>query len=280
MKPMIRRLSWRLGRRLYCAARGEPARNLPLDNGEVDLARRVITSASPEASLVIVDVGANIGDWLRPVLDALPADRLETAQTRLFAFEPVPDTQEVLRQGVKKHPRGNLVSIEERALSNACGKAQMATFGNHGGTNSLCALGQIGELVKGSLTVDVTTLTDFVAERGLDYIDLVKIDTEGFDRLVLEGARPLLAAGRISVAQFEYNHRWIVTRSYLKDVFDMIEGLPYAVVRLMPKHVEILNGWHPELERFFEANYAVVLSTALHRLEVHSGRFDVSNTYA
>jgi hypothetical protein len=97
---------------------------------------------------------------------------------------------------------------------------------------------------------------------------------------VLEGARPLLSAGKISLAQFEYNHRWVATRSFLKDVFDLLEGLPYTVVRLMPDRVEVLDIWHPELERFFEANYAVVHRDVLDRLEVHRGRFDVSNTYA
>ena len=220
---------------------------------------------------------ANIGDWMLPVPDALPPDSLDTARTRIFAFEPVPATRSLLARNIGAHARRALVSIEDRAPP---GEAQMTTFGAEAGTHTLRALADPVGRSSGVVTEKVTTLAEFAVERGLAHFDLIKIDTEGFDRLVLEGARPLLSAEKISVAQFEYNHRWVATRSFLKDVFDMLEDLPYTVVRLMPDRVEVLDSWHPELERFFEANYAVVHRAALERLDVHCGRFDASNTYA
>jgi FkbM family methyltransferase len=280
MNPSIRRLTWRLGRRLYCAARGEPNPNLPLQNGEIDLARRVISSVPATSPLTIVDVGANIGDWLRPVLDALPADRFQGSTTRVFAFEPVPETRAILSRNIAAHARDALVSVEACALSNEAGDAQMTTFDAGAGTHTLRTVSDAGGAATGLVSVKVSTLTNFARERGLSHIDLIKIDTEGFDRLVLEGAQPLFAADRISVAQFEYNHRWVATRSFLKDVFEMLDGLPYAVARLMPDHVELIDGWHPELERYFEANFAVIHQATLPRLAVLRGRFDASNTYA
>lgn len=280
MHPKVRNVAWRLGRRLYCAARGEPHLNLPLQNGEIDLARRVVVSVPAESALTIIDVGANVGDWIRPVLDALPPDRLDTSRARLFAFEPAPDTRRLLAQNMAAHSRGGLVSIEDCALSNAAGEAKLTTFAAEAGTHTLRSVDDPKGATSGVVIVKIATLEGFARERGLAHIDLIKIDTEGFDRLVLEGARPLLASESISVAQFEYNHRWVATRSFLKDVFDMVEGLPYFVVRLMPDHVEVIDCWHPELERFFEANYAVVHHGAAERLKIHRGRFDAYNTYA
>ncbi|MBB4200276.1 FkbM family methyltransferase [Rhodoblastus sphagnicola] len=249
-------------------------------NGEIDLARRVVSSAPSGSPLIVIDVGANVGDWIRPVLDALPAHRLDTSRTRFFAFEPAPQTRGLLVENIAAHARSALVTIEHRALSNERGEAQMMTFGAEAGTHTLGvgthACGSASEAV----TVEVTTLAEFAGEQGLGHIDLVKIDTEGFDRLVLEGMQPLLAEERISVAQFEYNHRWVATRSFFKDVFDMVEGLPYSVARLMPDHVEVIEQWHPEVERFFEANYAVVRHADLPRLDARRGCFDGSNTYA
>jgi hypothetical protein len=44
---------------------------------------------------------------------------------------------------------------------------------------------------------------------------------------VIKGALPLLREGRIGVLQFEYTIRWIASRSFLKDIFEIIAGLPY-----------------------------------------------------
>jgi ribonucleotide reductase alpha subunit len=41
-----------------------------------------------------------------------------------------------------------------------------------------------------------------------------------------------------------------------------------------------LPNWHPEIERFFAANYALVHDRALGWFDVHRGIFDKANTYA
>jgi hypothetical protein len=56
--------------------------------------------------------------------------------------------------------------------------------------------------------VRVIALDNICAERGLDLIDLLKIDAEGYDFQVLRGAEKLLKEQKISVVQFEYNRPW------------------------------------------------------------------------
>jgi hypothetical protein len=65
----------------------------------------------------------------------------------------------------------------------------------------------------------------------------------------------MLAAGRISVIQFEYNFRWIFARSYLRDALDFLDGHGYVVGKLTGEGVEWYERWRPELESFQEANY-------------------------
>ena len=97
---------------------------------------------------------------------------------------------------------------------------------------------------------------------------------------MLKGAVDLFQEGRIDVAQFEYNHRWVYSRSYLKDVFDLLEGLPYRVARIRGDRLELFEDWHPEIERYFEANYLIVRDAAIDWFPTLRGRFDGSNTYA
>jgi hypothetical protein len=57
----------------------------------------------------------------------------------------------------------------------------------------------------GSTAVQVTTVDDMMDKLRLQHLFLLKIDTEGFDILVLEGARKALTAHKIDVVLFEYH---------------------------------------------------------------------------
>ena len=84
---------------------------------------------------------------------------------------------------------------------------------------------------------------------------LLKIDTEGHDLSVVEGAGELLRTGSLDVIQFEYNHRWVFSRRYLRDAFELFEPLGYCIGKVTPHAIEFYKGWHPELESFREGNY-------------------------
>jgi hypothetical protein len=103
--------------------------------------------------------------------------------------------------------------------------------------------------------VETTTLDAYAERSGLARFALVKIDAEGHDLAVLRGARGLLAGHRIAVAQFEYNHRWILGRFFLRDAFELVQALGYRLGKLTPRGVEFYPGWDAELETFVEGNY-------------------------
>jgi hypothetical protein len=103
--------------------------------------------------------------------------------------------------------------------------------------------------------VQTTTLDEYADRTGLDHLTLVKIDTEGHDLAVLRGARKLFTEQRISAVQFEYNHRWIAARSFLRDAFELLVPFGYRLGKLTPHGVEFYPGWDPDLETFVEGNY-------------------------
>lgn len=114
--------------------------------------------------------------------------------------------------------------------------------------------------------VATTTLDAYADHAALDQITLVKIDTEGHDLAVLRGARKLLAEHRILAAQFEYNHRWIAARSYLRDAFELLVPLGYCLGKLTPRGVEFYPGWDADLETFVEGNYVACVPQVAGRL--------------
>lgn len=274
----MRRLAWRFGRAVYSQARGEPRKDDIRTNGETYVQRCVMQAAQGSKDpFCALDVGANQGDWTLPLLDALPEALRTRASTRVHLFEPVPSTRQRLVTALGKHALGELTQVHALALSDKAGVAKMQIVSETGGRNSLVENDLAATDV---IEIDTLSLAELFERQGIARAQLVKIDAEGHDLAILKGARALLAAGRVDVVQFEYNHAWVFSHAFLKDVFDLVEGLPFAVAGIRPRSIEVFEAWHPELDRFFHANYLLVRTPALSWFDVHKGRFDISNTYA
>jgi len=254
-------LLWRAGRRLYTYARGEGP-NDPHRNGEYWLLRHVLTR-SVRTLHVLLDIGANRGDWTAEAL------RLSERSLSVHAFEPSCFSRAILTQRFADQSN---VTIHSTALSNESGKATFYSNGDAAGINSLSS-------VSGTCTetVVVGTLDEFLQREDIAPVAMIKIDTEGFDSLVLRGAEGCLARGAVEVVQFEYNWRWLLNHACLRDVFELIRDKPYRLGKLIAHSVDYYDVWHPELDRFFETNCVLVRRDSPLSELGRSVHFDVSN---
>lgn len=240
---IVRKLLWRAGRKLYTYARGEGT-NDPATNGEYWILQHALqTSPAPQ---VLLDVGANKGNWTAEALRLTEPAR----NIRVHAFEPSRATRTMLAARFVESPS---VTVQACALSSAPGEANFYTVEDGAGTNSLSPVS--GPNAERTI---VTTLDKFLEESGIPSVSMVKIDTEGFDFLVLQGARESLRAGRVGIIQFEYNWRWLLNHACLRDVFGLIADTPYRLGKLVGNDLELYDGWHAELDRFFETNFVLV----------------------
>lgn len=277
--PRLRRLGWRVGRSLYCLARGEARIDDMRFDGELDLQRRVILANRAVPNFVAFDIGANQGDWTLALLKSAAKHLGALDRLNAHAFEPVPATRQRLAERLKAIA-GQTVRINASAASDKSGAFDMVVMTNSGGTNSLVYDEDMAKKAIGFVTVPVTTLDLYCADAGITHIHIIKCDTEGHDLAVIRGSIGMLQSKSIDIFQFEYNHRWITARSYLKDVFDLVHELPYRIARIMPNSVEIIDEWHPELERYYQSNYVLILESALPWLSATAGSFDASNCFA
>lgn len=278
---ILRRAAWRFGRRIYADARGE-GQNSILLNGELMVQRAAIDACAKDGRpAILFDIGANVGEWTVAALTYAGSVGLNPEAARVFAFEPVAGTREILDRNLGAAGFAAQVSVSGLALSDTASSRIMNVIGDGAGTNSLERDDGDGANPR-KITVETDSLAALVDRLGIGRIALVKCDTEGHDSLVLRGAEPLLREGRIDAFQFEYNHRWIYARQFLKDVFDFVRGMgaPYHVARVRPGCLEVLPCWHPELERFFEANYVLVHHDCAEAFNLYFGSYDASNTYA
>ncbi len=272
-----RRLLWRLGRFLYLYARRD-SRNDPVLNGEYALHDKLARfAAARNTPLRAIDIGANIGYWSQHLIEA--CRRAGVSDLQLWAFEPSDEIRAVLTERLRVAPPGYRVTVRPEAVSSASGTAAFDGSSGLSGVKSLLTEKLLAQPELPCVTVPVTTLEAILSEEKIEEVDFVKSDVEGFDLSVIQGARLLLRDGRIGLFQFEYNHRWIGTRSFLRDAFDLVDTRRYRVCKVVPDGIESYAGWHPELETFFEANFLLVRDDLLKPFRVREGRFDASNVY-
>ena len=229
-------------------------------NGEADLQRWILALSPRGHDIHILDVGANVGRWSRAMLDAAHRAK-RTDDIDLHSFEPSSYTFGRLSEALS----GQKATLCQEALGASSGRSILHLVAPGAGTNSLHRA--IESSVDGGAEEVSTTTLDVYADRvGLDHVTLVKIDTEGNDFAVLCGGQRLFAERRISVAQFEYNHRWIDARHYLRDVFEFMEPFGYSLGKLTPRGVEFYSRWDADLEKYVEGNYIVCTPLVARRL--------------
>jgi FkbM family methyltransferase len=213
-------------------------------NGE-EMILRCLASAQPAT---VFDVGANVGDW------ALMANRFLPA-ARIYAFELSPPTFEQLRQNTRACGAIQPVNL---GLSDHDGKTTFYHYPDKPGETSLIAhpFQAGGVELKGQLCVGDA----FCAEHGIQQIDLLKLDVEGAESFVVRGFEKMLAGGRISVIQFEYEKLNTISKFLLKDFYALLGGHGYMLGKIFPTYVDF-RDYDFEHELLWGSNYLAVLKS-------------------
>jgi FkbM family methyltransferase len=147
-----------------------------------------------------VDVGANVGYF------TLLAARLVGPGGKVFAIEPSPYAADRLATATSVNGLAN-VRLERCGLGREAGEAILydPLPDNHSPT----MLGESGKTGKTGQTVLVRCLDECVRDWGVDRIDLLKVDVEGYEPAVFAGAARSLAAGVVRAILVEFNPYWL-----------------------------------------------------------------------
>jgi FkbM family methyltransferase len=161
-----------------------------------------IARALPRRGGVFIDVGAHVGLMTFQVAASRPHGAV-----RIHAFEPNPASAERFRRNLELN-RGADVTLVESAVGRGPG---VAVLSSPAGPADLAAdyvhVPAAGDSAKPSagLEVPVVTLDDYADQKGLTFVDVIKLDVEGFEPFVLEGSSSLLADRRVGALVMEFN---------------------------------------------------------------------------
>jgi FkbM family methyltransferase len=144
----------------------------------------------------ILDIGANDGSTALELHSRFPT-------ARIFAFEPHPTTYALLTAATKNVPH---VLAVNTALGAAPGTLPMSVYTESRVNTLKPSFHADGRFQPTDpIHVPVTTVDTFCTQNDIEEIDLLKIDTEGFDLHVLQGATGILERGAVRFIYVECN---------------------------------------------------------------------------
>jgi FkbM family methyltransferase len=207
--------------------------------------------------MTVVDVGANHGMF------SLEAAHLVGREGVVHAFEPAPHTRALLLSNLDVNGL-TTVRVFPEALGEKPGTARLRVHREMSGLNTLAAHDVTWNhqvLVADEIVeVPVTTLDAHAQVHGLERIDFLKIDVEGFELGVLRGARGLLRAQRIDrimleIGDLTYTNAGVEPAEILAE----LASLNYPLYRITPDG-ELGEIIHSFPSTSFSANFFAVPS--------------------
>jgi FkbM family methyltransferase len=205
---------------------------------EIRAAARCIARANP----VLLDVGANRGEWSTGMVGLFPKTQ------KVILFEPQDDCvaglemlplpeREVIHGAVGDKPGTHAFFLGAPGWAAASFYRRDETF--------------FADVKQRQITVPVVTLDDVFESRGIEFADFVKFDIEGAEWLALKGASEAFERRAIGAMSFEFGSGNINSRTFFRDFWELLTGYGFEVFRVLPSGGTVrIPDYYEDLEYF------------------------------
>ena len=244
------------------------------ENGEHDLVERLLKPNS-----IVFDIGANAGDYTDFILGL-------RKNSQVYAFEPLPDIFQKLQKRFMPTPRhceeqsdAAIHLPTQLAMTAATGNLHLFQLGIFSAptTKTIWHCVDIPELssiydrqlndpIKSysfnyqPIEISTDSLDHFCTTHQINHIDYLKIDTEGAELDVLQGATQLLTNSQIDYIQFEYGGTYPDAGITLKAVYEYLTQYNYQIYRISRWQLTKIDTWQDWMENYKYGNFLAVRS--------------------
>lgn len=230
-------------------------------NGELTIIKKLTANND-----IIFDVGAYHGEWTKHVL-------AHCTPHRVYTFEPVPSSYNKLCTAITNTPVTHINAAPSK-------KNDTLTFYHYTNQNAqtMSSLYRRSAEVEKRLgitptiiTVPTITIDSFCQERAIEHIDLLKIDTEGAEYDVLQGAQAMLSKHAIGFIQFEYGGTYKDAHITLKEVCSFLTRQNYRIFKITQNALLHIQAWQDSLENYEYSNFLAISPTITQSYATVSG---------
>lgn len=199
---------------------------------------------------VILDVGANIGEWSLIARKVWP-------YSKIYSFEILPKHWDIFNKSVTND--SNII-LNNFGLSNFEGNVDV--YYNDRDESDVSATIYPQFLIdfeknyyNSKVICAVKKGTDFLNDNNLMIVDLMKIDVEGHEMKVIEGFGDSIR--NVRLIQFEYGVYNITSRDLLCDFFQYLNKFDFIIGKIYPKYIDFFKYTYIK-ENFMGGNYIAV----------------------
>jgi len=188
----------------------------------------------------IVDVGANHGDFSQAAAALYP-------EARVLLVEPLPH----LRTALERHCRSRGWRLADCALGSTPGKATFYIDPQNDAIGSLLGFSEAYRsanprlVAQRSLECRVMTLDALCEAEGINAIDLLKVDVEGFEFEALKGGPRILLKTRALVLELSLIRRAPGAEDGLLEMLSLLRKYGFEIVNVVPSVFARAEPWKP-----------------------------------
>jgi FkbM family methyltransferase len=197
-----------------------------LDSRMLDYTTKLFKQNNKNPSPIFFDVGCNAGSFVKVL-------QYNGYVRNIHCFEPHPKLSDVV---IEKYPQ---VKMNKICLTDNIGTIDiniplwsvgLSSIINRPVFKKLESEGQ--EIM--ILNVNTDTIDNYCQQNAIDSIDFLKIDVEGAEKIVFDGAKKMLEAQKIKMGLFEVGETLKDANTTEKEICDILERCGYSIFKKIP----------------------------------------------
>lgn len=217
------------------------------ENGEKNVMKYIDQRFSSENGITIFDVGANVGCY------SILLNEVFREKAIIYSFEPSHKTFKRISENLRSFERINLYNF---GLGEENMKTTLFSDSDESGLASVYKrrLDHFNIHLNQSEEIEIKTLDAFCDHHKIDRIHFLKLDVEGHEIKILNGASKMLNSGSIDFIQFEFGGCNIDSRSYFQDFYNFLNNR-YKIYRIVKDGLHRITMYKEIYETFITTNF-------------------------
>lgn len=212
--------------------------------------------------IVIFDIGANTGEYTAKLIEISNCIK---GEAEIHIFEPAQSCFNIL---MEKFSKTSGLFLNKKAVSKINGTAEIFYDKPLSGLASLYKrnLQAYSISMDHSEIVETIRLDSYIEKKGINHINLLKIDIEGHEMAAFEGLGSCLNGDFIDFVQFEYGGANLDSHTSLIDLYDLFERSGFKLAKVLPGGLE-LRLYKPWMDNFQYANYVAISNKVVGKID-------------
>lgn len=216
-------------------------------SGENNVLKYIKKCYNKNSNIIILDVGANVGIY------TLSLKKVFNDDATIHAIEPSKKTFLKLIKNLKGITK---VKCHNFGISNINTNILLYTNSDESALASVYKrnLDHFNIKMNMSEEVEMIKIDDFCIANKIKHIHFLKLDVEGHELNVLEGAKKMISSSKIDFIQFEFGGCNIDSKTFFQQFYYLLND-KYKIYRIVKDGIYLIDQYNERLETFITTNY-------------------------